>query len=83
VSIFFNFNCLELHKVGWSKEFPTLTERKNWWEKKWSSRFTGDLFRAKILNFFLIRNTYTGLVRLEFEYTTEKWSDLTKTWNWR
>lgn len=78
-----NFYFLELQRVGWDSKLPVLSETEKWWEKKWSSRYSGELFRAKILNLYLVRNTWTGFLRAEFNYTTEKWSELENKWNWR
>jgi hypothetical protein len=72
-----------LQKVGWKTSLPSLSETTNWWLKKWVSRGTGDLFRARIETLLLVRNSWTGLVRVEFDYVTEQWSDLDQQWNWR
>jgi hypothetical protein len=49
-----------------------------WFFKKW---FVDEIrYRARICNFGLIRNTWSGVVRVKFEYKTWFYSLPLKTW---
>ena len=59
----------QIQRIGWeAPNFPPLSQ-KVWYMKKWMGEH--DLiYRTYINNIVLVHNSWTGLVRVEFEYDT-------------
>jgi hypothetical protein len=67
-----------LEKVGWKSSLPPLAS-PCWFRSKWITP-DGDLFRSEINTLYLVRNSYTGVVKLEFEFGTQTFDDEDKKW---
>jgi hypothetical protein len=80
------FQCLDrvfkrlevMEKIGWKAKLPPLN-LPFWFRSKWITP-KGDLFRSEISTLFLVRNSNTGVVRVEFEYSTQTYDDDDKQW---
>lgn len=71
--------CEYNERVSWFGNLPKLYNA-NWNFKKWVDVDTYALWRARVIEMHLIYNTYTHLVRVEFKYETQCWSDNEKKW---
>jgi hypothetical protein len=62
-----------LHRCFWTfPNLPPLSESTFWFFKKW---FEDEVrFRALITSFALVRQSWTGVVRVEFTYRTWFWN---------
>ena len=60
-------------------QFPPL-DKPGWHRTKMSIKETGALYRMNITTFKLVRNSWTKLVRAEFEYRVDEYDDVDKTW---
>jgi hypothetical protein len=71
-----------LTKVGWTSSIPILSN-PNWHRKKWVPLGSGNLYRSEVISLAFVRNSWTGLVRAEFEYT-ELWfeDEVDSRWTW-
>jgi hypothetical protein len=69
-----------LEKVGWSTTLPPLN-LPFWWRTKWITPDEGYLFRAEVISLYLVRNTHTGVDRVEFDFNTESFDDVDKKWS--
>lgn len=75
------FRRREYHeRVSWVDNLPRLYNH-NWNYKKWIDTQTYNLWRARIKELHLTWNSYTHLVRVEFEYEMNIWRDEEKKWD--
>lgn len=67
------------HKVEWqSGSLPTFYN-PYWYLKKWVEE--GNVsYRAEITSFSLVRQTWSGVVKVEFSYKTERYDDKYERW---
>ena len=70
------YECHE--RITWTKEFPIILHDNNWQSIDWESN--GFTYRAFLTLFTISRNSFNGIVKVEFEYTTERECPFLKKW---
>jgi len=73
---------VSLHKIGWSGIIPGMASevRRSWVIKKWVHPATLDLYRHRLLDLFIIWNSWTGLCRLEMKYASYVRNSVLRLW---
>ena len=70
-------------RVTWKENLPPLFQKDFWWYSKWVEYFdqTHYVYHARVNSLALIRNSFTGLVRVEFSYDTALFNIATGLWD--
>lgn len=69
-----------IHRVKFYKgSLPTLYNRY-WFLKKWVEDDGATAYRAEIMSLNLVRQSWSGSVKVEFTYKTERWDQTVERW---
>jgi len=66
--------------VSWTGDKIPLLQNKCWWYSKWCN-MDGVEFRSQIENFTLVKNSWTGVVTVEFSYKLWKFNNNAVRWD--
>jgi len=67
------------HYVSWTKGNLPRLRNKCWWFSKWCN-LDGVLFRSEVQNLTLVKNSWTGVVTVEFSYNLWKYDYTMAKW---
>jgi hypothetical protein len=82
-----------MHSASWKESLPPLIS-STWWRVKWASKATGMFrsslvsdshslgvrYRAWVVNLTVVRNSWTNICRVEFQYAIQHWNIAEKKW---
>ena len=68
-------------RVCWNYgNLPKLLHKDVWWYMKWKLEDRNISYRAYVMNFALVHNSYLGTISVEFTYATQLFSKSCKQW---
>ena len=70
----------ELETIEWKGPHLPSLDGKGWYRMKTLDRQVGTLYRSQVLCLRFVRNSWSQLVRVEFDYTVEKYIFSRNAW---
>ena len=61
-------------------KFPHLSHKNHWFFTKWLNRGTNEVFRSYLTEFSIAHNSFTGSVRIMFNYDTAFYNERSQKW---
>lgn len=71
------YECTNM--IEWSSELPSLSHNSHWWVNKWRDEI-GVIWRAWLISFGLVWNSFTGAIYIIFEYRCQHYSYINDSW---